>query len=111
MQVKSCRARQIESNMTTQSITEKLYEQADEELKKRCAEAGKDLYDLVCDGSCHKIDIGAGPHDYWSLLDAVRNLAFDLRRDENRQNKVNEFMSNVNRLGSEIDQIRNSLPQ
>lgn len=106
--------------MKIDTITDRLIQQADIELKERIKEAAKPLEDLLRNGvsgvdipimrrhhSDEESEIGRAA--WYEMMEALRRDAFDKRCTENRQSKIDKFMSKVTKLGSEIDELRDSI--
>jgi len=96
-------------------ITERLIVKADEELKRRIDEAGEPLYKAICDGCGHDISVQSGDRkvrvNYIDAWRGLKELAFELRKVRNQQDKLDEFMSKVEQLSNDVEELRQSIPQ
>lgn len=107
--------------MDTKDITQRIYEKADSDLKNEIEKAGDALGRLLCDGCANYISViskdksghvgGEVLVGCPAALLALKEKAFDMHCSERRQKAVDDFMHKVNRLGEEIDELRESIPQ
>lgn len=107
--------------MNTETITEKLHQKADKELKARISKVFESARDAIRDGSCKQITVKGGYIqgedngsknyfvDAFDAIEQLEKLSFEMQCDRNRENAVSEFMSRVEQLGQEIDGLRSEL--
>ncbi len=108
------------TNPTTQMtkidvITERLIEQADGELRKKCEKAGEDLMDLIRDGCYHEITFKVGEStvalSHLKVMQALRECAFNAGRDLSRTRKLDQFLAKIEQVSEQVEQIQQSIPQ
>jgi hypothetical protein len=114
-----------EKNMTDKinGITERLIAQADEELKLSLHKKFYAIRNEFTDG-CSKVitvtggyvqgqDNGSKKHivDAHAALQGLEELSFQVQCEKYRQTKIDDFMSRVETLATEVDELRQSIPQ
>jgi hypothetical protein len=97
--------------MNIKDITQKLIEKADDDLQKEVDAAAKPLYCMLFDGSPYKINLGGVEHNWVTALNALKQKAIELHTDQRRQAAIDAFMSRVEQIGNDIDELRQSIPQ
>ena len=49
--------------------------------------------------------------NYYAASQALRNRAFEIARDRNRQDKINAFMAKVENLTEQLEDLQNQIEQ
>lgn len=102
---------------TTDSITERLKNRADEQLRKEIEDGIKKLRDwfVGIGRSQNEMEIESGDKtitlNAHSALDALREHAFGLHCDLYRANAISQFMDKVETLGQQVEEMKQSIQQ
>src|SRR5579872_1681585 len=99
------------------TISEKLITQADDELKAAIAKSFEAAESHFRTGSVNEIEFEQGSGErrtemkinVWTLIDALKTLAFELQFERSRQDKIDNFMQRVESLQSEIESLTANL--
>lgn len=86
-------------NMNEQTITEKLFDKADKELKARINKSTQWIYD-----DARQVEHSEKP---WIGTIGVQfnELAFDYLREKYRQQAIDDFMAKVNSMAEEMENL------
>ncbi len=107
--------------MKTETITTKINDKSDAELRDRLSKKFYEIRREFTDGCSKSItvkggyikDKSNGDNEYivdaHAALKKLEELSFETQFERNRDKAVSEFMDKVERLGSEIDNIRSQV--
>jgi hypothetical protein len=108
--------------MNISGITERLVAQADEELRQSLHKKFYAIRNEFTDG-CSKVitvtggyvqgsDNGGKKHivDAHAALHELETLSFQVQCEKYRQTKIDEFMSKVEALTNDVEELRQSMP-
>lgn len=102
--------------MNADTITERINNQSDEALKREIERMVKPLKSL-CDAGCQPNDFEfnqgeqAFKINVWTAFEALKQKAFDKNFERRRRDAISEFMAKVESLSTDIEELRNSIPQ
>ena len=97
--------------MAIDTLTTRLYEQSDAKLKAEIDNAADHLTAFFRNGCVNQIQIGSEMVNFYTIMERVREKAIELHQARRRQQAIDDFLSKVESLSTEIEELKNSIPQ
>ena len=102
---------------TTDGITKRLMDQSDCRLRDEIEKAAKPFFAFLNDGQPHRFITSstekAQPVEvyYRETVRALKELAFVVNQKNRQENAIAMFMSRVEKIESDLNELRESIPQ
>lgn len=103
---------------TPETITEKLHQEADRELRERIEKAAAPLYEILGrDSHPHRLETTQVEPQikvtvyYRETFKSLKALAFEVHHQRNRDDAVRAFMDKVEGLSEQIEELKQSVNQ
>ena len=102
---------------TAETITQRIFKKADDDLKREVGDAFNPIISQINASlnNIYNLKVEVGGKDIeingWAAIESIKKSIISGRTEKVRQDAISEFLSKVESLSSEIDELRNSIPQ